>query len=204
MVDMSTTSAGLAWAIPVSPDLLGQALEAYDKFVPILNTLRLCHRYGKGTEVHITKLPVEILSAIEEIVYQDVQSRNSTWLENFKHYEHRCEPSDHPEAAAFAWEAALEEGGWECGKCSDGMSPCGEPGCTGHGSGTADDCSECGARLSEMADEYLSEQYEWCYDECPVFATRWEKQISQTTNGDFVKYDEVKQQVSPPHLSSSC
>jgi hypothetical protein len=61
----------LSWAMPVSPDWLGHRLEAYSNSLAIMNTLRLCHRFGQGPSATITKIPVEILCMIEDMVYKD-------------------------------------------------------------------------------------------------------------------------------------
>ena len=72
---LSIASAGLAWGVPVRPDLLGRSLEAYDKCLPVLTALRLCYRFGKGSNAGITKLPVEIVVAIEHLILVDGKVR---------------------------------------------------------------------------------------------------------------------------------
>lgn len=64
-------------AVPVRPDQLGGRLDAFQKILPALHALRMCHRFGRGPDVHVTKLPVEIEQIIEELV---VKSCNPfTW-----------------------------------------------------------------------------------------------------------------------------
>ncbi|KAK4507138.1 hypothetical protein PRZ48_000872 [Zasmidium cellare] len=95
-----TITAGLALAVPVKPDLLGERLEAYSKVVPVLRALRLCHRFGKGPKVHVSKLPAEIELVIEGLIIKHEQDENrwgSEWSRAFAHYEGRCEPMSHLE-----------------------------------------------------------------------------------------------------------
>ena len=68
-MDMNVLSAGIAWGVPVRPDLLGERLQAYRETLPMLTALRLCHRFGTGSNVYITKLPNEVEQAIENIIF---------------------------------------------------------------------------------------------------------------------------------------
>lgn len=97
-MDLTIVSPTVKWALPVRPDELGWHLEVYQKTLPALTTLRLCHRFGKGPDAHDTKLPFEILDAIETILcdpkhraYQDYV-RWDNWVESFEHFEGRCAP----------------------------------------------------------------------------------------------------------------
>jgi len=115
----------------VKPDELGSHLEAFAKNLPTLRTLRLCHRFGKGPKVHITKLPVELELAIEEHVldssYYWTQFCWHDWTKEFSCFESRCRPSGHLEespspilddAYGLVEECAnCEEGGVWDGKC---------------------------------------------------------------------------------------
>ena len=65
---MDKPNTTMEWAVPVRPDELGAHLEAYEQSLPRLLTLRLCHRYGQGPDVYITKLPPELLLQVEEFV----------------------------------------------------------------------------------------------------------------------------------------
>ncbi|KAK5175140.1 uncharacterized protein LTR77_000277 [Saxophila tyrrhenica] len=192
MVDMSTTSAGLAWGMPVRPDLLGQALEAYEKFLPVSTTLRLCHCFGKGTNMNINKLPIELLSAIEDVLFHDLHLKKSTWIESFKHFEHRCEPSDHPIAASEAEFCAMEEGPHRCEDCDEDEpgSPCSGCGCY-HGPYEDHDCEDCKKVHHEVVNDILMERIDWYLEECPELADGWETLISQRVNGNFAKYDQI-------------
>lgn len=96
---MSTTvSGGLVWGVPVRPDKLVEHLEVFEKALPSLNALRLCHRFGKGPNVYITKLPIEIVQAIEAIIFDSkIEPFHHPFsiFEAFEHFEGRCQPSDH-------------------------------------------------------------------------------------------------------------
>ena len=69
MDDMKVVNGGLAWGVPVQADMLGE--EAYEQVQPTLQALRLCLRFGKGSEVYVTKLPKEIEELIEETLLED-------------------------------------------------------------------------------------------------------------------------------------
>ncbi|KAK5684534.1 hypothetical protein LTS10_004404 [Elasticomyces elasticus] len=97
--------AGLAWATPVHPVTLLNHLDAYMKALPDLHSLRLCWKFGKGEDVHITRLPVEIEQAIEHML---LRSRRTSQVDNcfyitgwynreleFACFESNCEPSAH-------------------------------------------------------------------------------------------------------------
>ncbi|KAK3643201.1 hypothetical protein LTR56_010348 [Elasticomyces elasticus] len=97
--------AGLAWATPIHPVTLLNHLDAYMKALPDLHSLRLCWKFGKGEDVHITRLPVEIEQAIEHLL---LQSRRTSQVANcfyitgwynreleFACFESTCEPSAH-------------------------------------------------------------------------------------------------------------
>jgi hypothetical protein len=92
------TKAMLTWAIPVDIELLGPHLEAYIEFKPVMHQLRLCHRFGKGPENHLNKLPQEILEmVIEEAMkaHRATTAPYSKWSSLFFCYEQRCQPLDH-------------------------------------------------------------------------------------------------------------
>ncbi|TKA64972.1 hypothetical protein B0A55_08592 [Friedmanniomyces simplex] len=89
-------------AVPVRPDELGDRMDRFTQTLPQLHALRLCHRFGEGPDVHITKLPVEVVEAIEELVteaWSSFDARNwqmlGGWSEQFACFEHRCAPMDH-------------------------------------------------------------------------------------------------------------
>ncbi|KAK4951163.1 hypothetical protein LTR10_010135 [Elasticomyces elasticus] len=77
-----TLKAGLAWALPVKPDNLLVTIDAYTTALPTIRALRKCNRYGQGPQAYVTKLPAEIVSAIESILF-DKQLRQY----NRQHYD---------------------------------------------------------------------------------------------------------------------
>jgi hypothetical protein len=179
MVDMTTISAGIAWGVPVRPDLLGQSLEAYEKFLPVLTTLRLCHRFGRGPDVHVTKLPVEILAVVEELIFDSLRARATSWISLFEHFESRCEPVDHDGVDDYIWDMADEEASEEkCEACRDPESDC-------------DICSDCEKIVKRCANVCIAEHGEWRYDDCAHECQLWEKKIEQGADRGFAKYDKV-------------
>ncbi|KAK4902533.1 hypothetical protein LTR27_000470 [Elasticomyces elasticus] len=100
-----TLRAGLAWATPVKPDQLIIHLATYKLTLPALTTIRLAHRFGTGPQVHITRLPVEILLLIEDIIveaqrkeyYDDekMMSHPEDIESDFACFESKCEPRHH-------------------------------------------------------------------------------------------------------------
>ena len=86
----------MEWAIPVRPDELGAHLEAYERSLPTLYTLRLCRRYGQGPASHITKIPLELLWKVEDfVIAADRKPGWNEWKDALYHYESRCHPKDH-------------------------------------------------------------------------------------------------------------
>ncbi|KAK5719755.1 hypothetical protein LTR17_015206 [Elasticomyces elasticus] len=95
--------AGLAWATPVHPVTLLNHLDSYWQALPNLHSLRLCWKFGKGKDVHITTLPVEIEQAIEHLLIQAEHHTSDgryifDWVEReweFDCFESTCFPSSH-------------------------------------------------------------------------------------------------------------
>jgi hypothetical protein len=179
--DGTKVNAGLAWAVPVRPDLLGQAVEAYSKLLPRITALRLCHRYVQGPHAHITRLPVELLSAIEDLMYEAIRTRITTWIDTFRHFESRCEPADHLSESEHEeiWDMArwrvLEESGFDCYN-SDG-----EP-----------DEEQLEDAIEEEFDRIImSEGWEDCYESCELERAKWEGLIAKTPNGNFEQYSRM-------------
>jgi hypothetical protein len=200
MVEMSILSAGLAHGtpgsppharirlltsrlgMPVRPDLLGQALETYKSFVPISTALRLCHRFGTGPAVHFTNLPIEILYAVEDLVFESLRSECTTWIERFEHFESRCEPLDH-ELSDWVYEAADEAtmDAW-CESCLEAIFP--------------GDCEHgCLEMSREKANELAMDQPDWLFEECREEGGKWEDMIKQSTGGAFCEYDIVSEKI---------
>lgn len=77
-------------------DLLGASLEAYANRRPVLNALRLCRRFGRGENVHITKLPQELVTVIEKFIAQDGREKTTDeWVTDFRCLEARCDLVEH-------------------------------------------------------------------------------------------------------------
>lgn len=92
-MDLTTVSPTVTWAVPVKPDELGWHLERYKEILPKLIALRLCHRFGKGPNAHITRIPPEILGAIETMCFDpNYRAYWNNWSECFEHFEGRCAP----------------------------------------------------------------------------------------------------------------
>ncbi|KAK4902532.1 hypothetical protein LTR27_000469 [Elasticomyces elasticus] len=95
--------AGLAWTTPVHPVVLLNHLDAYTKALPDLHYLRLCWKFGKGEDVHITRLPVEIEQAIEHLLLQSRRRQYDHhyipgWYDresDFACFDSTCYPSAH-------------------------------------------------------------------------------------------------------------
>ncbi|KAK5711266.1 hypothetical protein LTR15_012556 [Elasticomyces elasticus] len=95
--------AGLAWATPVHPVTLLNHLDSYWQALPNLHSLRLCWKFGKGKDVHITTLPVEIEQAIEHLLIKAEHhnpERNYLLgrverMREFDCFESICLPSSH-------------------------------------------------------------------------------------------------------------
>ncbi|SMQ46542.1 unnamed protein product [Zymoseptoria tritici ST99CH_3D7] len=102
MGDLYVT-AGLTWAMPVRPDKLGANLMAFEQAVPELRALRLCHRFGKGPNVHITKLPAELELLVEGFCLEPRTGKGRRhrghhamdWEYDFRCFESRCSPLMH-------------------------------------------------------------------------------------------------------------
>ncbi|CAK3985677.1 Hypothetical predicted protein [Lecanosticta acicola] len=120
MLGDCSTRVTVALATPVRPDILGQRLEDYEKVIPTLRTLRLCHRFGRGTDVHVTKLPAELELAIEACVVRSSQHFYSERIRAFRHYEGRCAPMDHlPDCASPLEDQVGDQDLEKCENCED-------------------------------------------------------------------------------------
>lgn len=184
-MSIDTFNAGLVWGTPVRPDLLGVHLGAYKKALPTLNALRLCHRFGVGPKAHITKLPIEVEQAIEDIVFDrqivTVNSR-SEWVNSFMHFEGRCEPIDH---ALEGYCDIFDE--VECEFLDELCDKCKEQ---GH---CSKDCeNDCRALIDGKINEGLYERDESQFETCMAEHDTWEKLIDQKPDGNFAKYDKVR------------
>lgn len=93
---MAQMTVGMAWGVPVQITELGAHLQAYVEMQPTIAAIRLCNRLGQGPAAYITKLPVELVYMVEEMLMHDVRRRaECTWEESFECFEDRCRPIDH-------------------------------------------------------------------------------------------------------------
>ncbi|KAI6793218.1 hypothetical protein KC332_g12521 [Hortaea werneckii] len=93
---MPSFNTTVAWAVPVKVEVLGAHLEAYINLQPTINTLRMCHRFGKGNDVAITRLPVELLSEVEEyLVARERRKTRKAWNADFRCFQLKCQRKDH-------------------------------------------------------------------------------------------------------------
>lgn len=85
-------------ATPVRPDIFLERFSAYNDVFPQITQLRLCHRFGQGSDAIITKLPEELLVEIEEqltAIAFDSAAKEASYRAAFRCYESRCQPLDH-------------------------------------------------------------------------------------------------------------
>ena len=93
---MPSTELCLAWCQPVKVDQLGAHLEAYVRLLPVLNTLRLCNRFGQGPKAAVARLPVELIEQIEgHIIDDERKEQRKEWCRGLRCWEGRCEPEEH-------------------------------------------------------------------------------------------------------------
>lgn len=93
---IGTLTAGLAWGVPVDPAKLLAHLEVYVSMKPVILTLRLCVRFGRGPAAYIKNLPLEVLSVIEFLVLREPRRLGREKKRLQQHcYESTCHPSDH-------------------------------------------------------------------------------------------------------------
>ena len=187
-MDMMNVTGGLAWGVPVRPDLLGEALQAYHEILPTLTTLRLCHRFGTGPNVSVTKLPNEILLAIEEMLF-DWRIEHTWdawewplqgWVGEFMHFERKCCPKHHTlDFPSPEQDQACNETEKDCcEECQDEDAFYG-------------DCEVCSEMVENRVNELLSYNYEYQSQLCLERRQAWEWMIDQKPKGNFEKYDEV-------------
>lgn len=179
---VTTTSGGITWAVPLRPDDLCQHLQAYKEALPVLTALRLCHRFGKGKDVHVNRLPVEIEQAIEDIIF-DTKLSYSPYRAAFEHFESRCAPVDHltggyddifEDAYADMHEALCEK--CQADEESEISDEC---------------CGDCLAEIHEVINERMCDDGDWKYDCCEMECDTWRSLISQHANGKFAPYGKV-------------
>lgn len=83
----------LTWAVPVDAAELGASLEAFETLAPQIQTLRLCHRFGR---VPLSTLPQEIFNLIISTLYQSTREGVAKrWNDKFRCFQGRCVTVDH-------------------------------------------------------------------------------------------------------------
>ncbi|KAK5719754.1 hypothetical protein LTR17_015205 [Elasticomyces elasticus] len=210
-----TLRAGLAWGTPVKPDQLINSLAAYKTALPILKTLRLVHRFGTGPQVHITKLPVEMLLLIEDFVIatrrkaQDLNAWPPYDIESdFACFESKCEPRHHWVEEEDLWDDAgpitqcdpcekeATEGTFSHVNCAlrctkDTATPCGT--CSDDGMG-AEDCERnCYAKWKDSVNEVAQEtDHNWEVHQQQKNA--WLSRIAKGEKGAFQAYKTILKQ----------
>lgn len=188
-------------ATPVRPDKLGESLEAYAKAAQTLHMLRLCHRFGQGPDVHVTKIPAEIELAIEALVIAAAKRQAScpwdNWSSSFSHFEGNCAPMDHIPDCYSPLSDALDGGVPLCETCEESYvdtETC-EKACK---TGDPELCWTCTQKVdhsncmdtcdAEMTPEMNGLAMGWGYDDMDDCG-EWRKRID--TKGNFAKYAKV-------------
>lgn len=86
----------LTYAVPVYILDLGANLSACNETRPIVDTLRLCNCFGQGDKAFITKLPIELLTAVGSCMVQPLRVQAADkWERDFRCFEERCHFAEH-------------------------------------------------------------------------------------------------------------
>jgi hypothetical protein len=89
---MATLDVTFTLASPVSAAQLGAHLEAYLDTLPAMNALRACHRFGKGSQCHIRKIPAELVQTVAQYYILPVRKEKlNRWQECLECFENACE-----------------------------------------------------------------------------------------------------------------
>lgn len=78
---MTIRHIGTDWAIPFDPVRLIAHLRVDKDTAEIQATLRLCHRYGAGPDVHIANLPAELL---DNVIHFTLEPRRKEAVEELE------------------------------------------------------------------------------------------------------------------------
>lgn len=186
--------------MPVRPDLLLAHLEAYDKALPELRSLRLCHRFGKGSDVHITKLPLEVRLVIEGHIAADERVNvlywdhwNTGWKSTFEYFEGRCKPQRH----AQMWDDRLMD--WEDDIWDGVVQPCAD--CEAAGLRHYEACDSCQKAFKKELNESVIQQ-DGFLEAHEESAQKWSCNLARLEGGTF-EYDSTLEFGSPmPHVSA--
>lgn len=161
---LTNVNATIAWAVPVRPDVLGEHLQAYERSLGAITAFRLCSRYGTGEDVHVTKLPAELASYIEDLIFDHHRANASSWQESFCHFEGRCDLMDHVEFGdeyVKAWEKRFDELCDEC-KANDAEE---------------EECESCRDKICDGMTDVVLDSGDWRQD-CEERQSGWEKLIA--------------------------
>lgn len=99
----------------VDIEALGANLEAHVNLRPAITTLHLCHRFG-GKRVPLTRLPVELLNSIEDILMEDeCEKSRQEWRQDYPCFQQDCEFLDrYSEEALGEIRAEIQNCGCGC------------------------------------------------------------------------------------------
>ncbi|KAK3650346.1 hypothetical protein LTR56_006322 [Elasticomyces elasticus] len=201
-----TLRAGLAWGTPVKPDQLLTHLAAYKRTLPALQAIRLAHRFGTGPQVHITKLPVEMLLLIEDFVIEAQRQRWDPYIESeLDCFESKCEPRHHWVEEDDLWDYAgpltqcqpceeeVTKGSYSHKNCDtrctkDTAEPCET--CSDGGMG-AENCERnCHAKWEDSVNR-VAQESEYNYECHEERKGSWLARINKT---EFLPYEKMLKQ----------
>lgn len=182
-------------ALSVRPDVLLGSLAAYDQALPAITAFRLCHAFGKGPNVHVNKLPVEIRTAIEGIIIDSHYKTSmrtgcgAAWKQDFKCFENRCEPRVHVywfDDRALDW----MDDTWDM--VDDKCEECGSED-NDYYTSWGEACDECTAKheycqsLLAMELDPEESRQDWEADHLSVVA-RWKKLVESVVADETIVY----------------
>lgn len=117
---MGSTTASLAWSVPVRADILAAHLDAYKSLHEReIKSLRLCHRFGQGEKAAVTRLPVELVALIEDYLMQDARQEalDYNYEQAFRCWEGKCQPREHLAEHELAEAYLPLLGPYKCSNC---------------------------------------------------------------------------------------
>ena len=87
---------GVAWAVSVEIDVVGPHLQSYSETKRVVDTLRLCNRFGKGNEAFVTRLPAGVLElVVHRVRWRDLESNIEKWSRGRRCCEDICHTLEH-------------------------------------------------------------------------------------------------------------
>jgi len=203
-------------AVPVEPDKLGTRLLAFSNVLPKLHVFRLCHRFGKGDSVYITKLPAEVELIIEGMLIRDEKHKlhwdvKYEWESDYRCFQSICSPAGHFEDLSPIWDAAHDDLD-ECAPCAESSiydAECANR-CTER---TESRCGECKMQLSADCENTCLAQYdvsvnEMCWESDYGLETHWtrgdnwERRVNQKEGGAFGPLEKASSLIKETHVQS--